>query len=67
MQLQLFFSFLARCTEGLLRLAEGRDADEGRVEICSNGVWGTINAGDWDVHDASVVCRQLGYQRYSSA
>ena len=56
----------ARCTEGRLQLVDGRDENEGQIEICSNGVWGTIYAGGWDVNDASVVCQQLGYQQYSS-
>ena len=55
------------CTEGHIRLAGGRDKNEGRIEMCSNGVWGTISdKGYWDVRDASVVCKQLGYQRLSS-
>ena len=60
-----FSVLLARCTEGLLRLVDGHDSNEGRIEICSNGVWGTVYAGRWDVNDASVVCRRLGYQAYS--
>ena len=58
--------YIDLCINGHIRLAGGRDMYEGRVEICSNGVWGTIWDGSWDSRDAQVVCRQLGfYQPYS--
>lgn len=54
------------CSEGDIRLAGGRQRTEGRVEVCSNRVWGTVcDGGNWDSRDATVVCRQLHYQHES--
>ena len=57
-----------------MRLVNGTVTSEGIVEVCLNGVWGSIISSGWNTPDAEVVCRQLGlswgcesdYNKYKS-
>ena len=47
--------------EGSIRLEDGETVFEGRVGICYNDTWGTVCSNDWEIADATVVCRQLEF------
>ena len=47
------------CDEGDARLVDGDIEQEGRLEVCMNGVWGTVCSSSFDTTDAYVACKQL--------
>ena len=44
-----------------LEKVEGDSIGQGRVLVGLNGAWGAICPYEWDLNDAHVVCRQLGF------
>ena len=49
------------CQIGNVRLRGGLTPNEGRVEVCFDGRWGTVSDNGWSISDAEVLCQQLGY------
>ena len=48
------------CQDGDVRLVDGDFVTEGRLEVCSNGIWGTVCGTGFNAIDAYVVCKELG-------
>ena len=56
------------CNHSQIRLNNGTELNNarGRVEVCLDGLWGTVCDRGWTRHDANTVCRQLGYTNSST-
>jgi hypothetical protein len=52
-------------SDGDVRLSGSHSTTEGRVEIYYNGYWGTVCNEGFDLKDAEVVCRQLGFSDFA--
>ena len=55
------FEYTVVCMEGDVRLVDGTEDYEGRVEVCIEEIWSTVCDNGWSLNDANVVCQQLGY------
>lgn len=55
------------CQPNAVRLVNGENSHSGLVEIHYIGEWGTVCDEDWDIDDANVVCRMLGFANATSA
>ena len=55
-----FHNLESDCNGKVVQLVGGASSNEGRVEICQNGEWGTVCSDHWSMNDALVACRQLG-------
>ena len=45
-----------------IQLVGSPNEDEGRIQIYFESKWWTICDNSWDLSDAFVACRQLGYE-----
>ncbi len=66
-QIVVFYIIIIDCTDGVLRLVDGSSYNEGRVEVCSNGRWGTVCNDGWTEREVSLVCSRLGFPTLSKA
>ena len=54
-------SYTAECEDGDIKLLGGASEVEGRLEMCFNKRWTTIDGDGWTHTDTEVACRELGF------
>ena len=57
-----FILFSLDCVSGDIRLVGyGSSGNQGRVEMCYNNQYGTLCSYSWDINEAIIICKQLGF------
>lgn len=56
----VFFSCTLVCSDGDVLLLSG-STSTGQVAVCVNNTYVPVCYDQWDILDAGVVCKQLGY------
>ena len=56
---------IVNCKNGEMRLMEGKEEWEGRLEVCYNKRWGTVSGDKWTLTNSHVICNALGYNTTS--
>ena len=54
----IFLNYLT----SVVRLVNGKQETEGRVELLHDGKWGTVCDDDFDKADGDVICKMIGYK-----
>ena len=49
----------ATCGDGDLKLVGGASEMEGRLEVCFNRRWSSIDGEGWTYTDTQIACKQL--------
>ena len=55
------YTVVDSCPDTRVRLEGSTVPYAGRLEVCFNGLWGSVCDDLFDQTDADVVCRELGY------
>ena len=60
------YLIIERCSDREIRLSGSSSKTAGRVEVCVESVWTSLCDQSWDLSDAMVACRHLGYSPYGA-
>ena len=56
-----------QCSDGAVRLVGGRIEQEGRVEVCLKGIWGSVCRSQFSDIELYIMCSYLGYHGNSES